>query len=196
MNYLAHAYLSFEQPGILTGNMISDFVKGKKRYDFPPEIQLGIALHREIDRFTDSHPATREAKNIFRPAYRLYSGSLVDVINDHFLATDENEFSEESFRLFSIKTYNLLDGYAGFFPEKFGRMYPYMKNQNWLYNYRYRRGIEKSLGGVVRRSRYMTESDTAFRLFNEHYDMLRQCYRSFFPEVKNLALQYLQQLND
>ena len=30
MNYLAHAYLSFGDPGILTGNMISDFVKGKR----------------------------------------------------------------------------------------------------------------------------------------------------------------------
>ena len=30
MNYLAHAYLSFGDPDVLTGNMISDFVKGKK----------------------------------------------------------------------------------------------------------------------------------------------------------------------
>jgi acyl carrier protein phosphodiesterase len=29
MNYLAHAVLSFQQPDILTGNMISDFVKGR-----------------------------------------------------------------------------------------------------------------------------------------------------------------------
>ena len=31
MNYLAHAYLSFGDPDILAGNMISDFVKGKKK---------------------------------------------------------------------------------------------------------------------------------------------------------------------
>jgi hypothetical protein len=29
MNYLAHAYLSFNEPDILVGNLISDFVKGK-----------------------------------------------------------------------------------------------------------------------------------------------------------------------
>jgi acyl carrier protein phosphodiesterase len=39
MNYLAHAYLSFNQPEILVGNMISDFVKGKKKFDFAPGIQ-------------------------------------------------------------------------------------------------------------------------------------------------------------
>jgi acyl carrier protein phosphodiesterase len=73
MNYLAHAYLSFNRPGILVGNMISDFVKGKKKYDYPEEIQEGIAVHREIDRFTDVNPVTKEAKQIFRPAYRLYA---------------------------------------------------------------------------------------------------------------------------
>ncbi len=35
MNYLAHAYLSFNDPEILVGNMISDFVKGKKKFDYP-----------------------------------------------------------------------------------------------------------------------------------------------------------------
>ena len=62
MNYLAHAYFSFNHTDILTGNMISDFVKGKKKYDYPPGIQKGIALHREIDEFTDAHEATRLAK--------------------------------------------------------------------------------------------------------------------------------------
>lgn len=36
MNYLAHAYLSFNDPEILVGNLISDFVKGKKKFDYPP----------------------------------------------------------------------------------------------------------------------------------------------------------------
>src|SRR6202008_4422095 len=96
MNFLAHAYLSFDQPEILVGNMISDFVKGKKKFDYPANIQKGIALHRFIDSFTDEHEATKEAKEVFRPAYRLYSGAFVDVVYDHFLATDENEFTEDS----------------------------------------------------------------------------------------------------
>lgn len=193
MNYLAHAYLSFNRPGILAGNMISDFVKGKKRYDFPPEIQQGITLHRAIDHFTDNHAVNHQAKNIFRPAYRLYSASLVDVVYDHFLATDENEFNQESLKYFTNRTYKLLDKFSGVFPEKFSMMYPYMKTQNWLYNYRFRWGIEKSLGGVVRRSKYMEESETAFRLFNEHYDTLKQCYSAFFPAVKKMALDFIVQ---
>jgi acyl carrier protein phosphodiesterase len=191
MNFLAHAYLSFHHPGILTGNMISDFVKGKKRYDYPPEIQRGISLHRSIDHFTDGHDATRKAKIIFRPDYRLYDAAIVDVVFDHFLANDESVFDDESLLNFTKDTYVLLDGYIDYFPEKFSRMYPYMKMQNWLYHYRHRQGIEKSLAGLVRRSLYMKESETAFRLFNENFEYLQQCYHDFFPAVKKMALDFI-----
>ena len=35
--------------------MISDYVKGKKKIDYPPDIQKRIMLHRAIDTFTDFH---------------------------------------------------------------------------------------------------------------------------------------------
>jgi acyl carrier protein phosphodiesterase len=196
MNYLAHAYLSFNQPGLLVGNMISDFVKGKKKFDYRQEIQNGITLHREIDHFTDNHFATKEAKDIFRPAYRLYAGSFIDVVYDHFLALDENEFRDDSLKSFTITTYSILDKYTDQFPEKFLAMYPYMKAHNWLYHYRYKEGIQKSLGGVVRRSKYLEESDTAFLLFTEHYDTLKQLYCLFFPEVKVMAMNFTKQLDN
>jgi acyl carrier protein phosphodiesterase len=96
MNYLAHAYLSFDDEEILTGNIISDFVKGKKKFDYPSRIQAGINLHRIIDNFTDQHEATREAKEFLRPHYRLYSGAFVDVVYDHFLANDKTVFSNST----------------------------------------------------------------------------------------------------
>jgi acyl carrier protein phosphodiesterase len=187
MNYLAHAYLSFNDPGILVGNMISDFVKGKKKFDYPERIQQGIALHRDIDHFTDTHEATREAKNVFRPDYRLYSGAFVDVVYDHFLATDENEFTEKSLLGFSQGVYAVLDQHLENLAPRFNLMYPYMKQHNWLYNYRTRWGIEKSLGGVVRRAAYLEESDTAFRLFEKHYQPLQECYRHFWAAIKPFA---------
>jgi len=177
------------------GNMISDFVKGKRKYDYPGQIQQGIAVHREIDRFTDAHPVTKEAKEIFRPAYRLYAGSLMDVVYDHFLALDENEFTDEGLKTFTINSYALLDQFTDQFPEKFDRMYPYMKAQNWLYNYRYRQGIERSLAGLVRRAKYLEESDTAYLLFNEHYDQLKNLYQLFFPELKLMTVNFLKQFD-
>jgi len=187
INFLAHAYLSFNDPEILVGNMISDFVKGKKQFDFPPGIQKGIALHRAIDTFTDAHETTRKAKEFFRPHYRLYAGAFVDVIFDHFLAADETEFIEPSLHDFSLQVYSSLDKHEQWLPERFALMFPYMKEHNWLYNYRTRRGAGKSLGGVVRRAAYLTESETAFRLFEEHYQLLQLCYRHFWEELKPFA---------
>lgn len=181
MNYLAHAYLSFQHPEILVGNMISDYVKGKKKFDYPPGIQEGIEIHRFIDTFTDDHVINKRAKDVFRPHYRLYAGAFVDVVYDHFLATDPGIFNNESLFRFAEQTYAALQPFTPVFPEKFRTMFPYMKSQNWLYNYRERWGMEKSLAGVVRRSAYLTESETAFRLFEEHYTVLRECYEAFFP---------------
>lgn len=167
--------------------MISDFVKGKKKFDYPVAVQKGIALHRSIDTFTDAHAATKEAKEIFRPGYRLYAGAFVDVVYDHYLATDANEFAEQSLFDFSQQVYETLDKYVSLFPPVFSHMYPYMKQHNWLYNYREKWGIEKSLGGVVRRSLHLQESDTAYRLFEENYQPLQGCYRHFWADLKPFA---------
>lgn len=144
-------------------------------------------LHRAIDLFTDSHEATAEAKKVFRPDYRLYSGAFVDVIYDHFLANDKNEFDEDSLLAFSLNVYNHLDQHADWLPDRFALMYPYMKTHNWLYNYRTRTGTDKSLAGVVRRAAYLTESETASRLFEKHYQLLEDCYRHFWSSVKAFA---------
>lgn len=194
MNYLAHAYLSFQSSEILVGNIISDFVKGKRKFDYPIDIQKGITLHREIDRFTDIHQATKEAKEIFRPAYRLYSGALVDVLYDHFLAVDESEFPGNSLFDFTQQVYTSLDEQMQWLPERFVHMFPYMKNENWLFNYRTLEGIRKSLGGLIYRSAYLTESDTAFKLFKEHYQLLQQYYRHFWSEAKPFAQQQFELL--
>jgi acyl carrier protein phosphodiesterase len=187
MNHLAHAYLSFNQPEIIVGNLISDFVKGRKKFDYPAGIRHGIALHRIIDTFIDTHETTRKAKEIFRPHYRLYSGAIVDVIYDHFLATDPHEFSDGSLLDFSTSIYDSLEQRSNWFPPGFAMVFPYMKRQNWLYGYRSREGIANALKGLAHRAAYMDESVVAFRLFEEHYQLLRDCYRQFWVEGKSYA---------
>lgn len=187
MNYLAHAYLSFNQPEILVGNLISDFVKGKKKFSFSEGIQKGIHLHREIDNFTDTHPATREAKEIFRPAYRLYAGAFMDVVYDHFLALDKKAFPAESLLPFSVTTYTLVEPFLPVLPEPFQKMFPYMKQHNWLYNYQYPWGIERSMAGLVRRSAWLSDSSTAFGLFERHHPDLQVFYDVFFPALKKFV---------
>lgn len=194
MNYLAHAYLSFHQPDILVGNMISDFVKGKKQFDYAAGIQKGIQLHRAIDSFTDKHLVTKEAKLFFKPAVGAYAGAFMDVVYDHFLALDEMELTAEGWKAFSEEVYLQLARYHSVLPEKFGRMLPFMTNQDWLYNYRFKWGIENSFAGVARRATYLAGSTQAFEFFEKYYAELGQYSREFLPDVKNFARSHLDTL--
>lgn len=195
MNYLAHAYLSFNQPEVLVGNMISDYVKGKTQYNFSPTVQAGIRLHRAIDDFTDHHSATKEIMNLFRPYYRLYSGAFVDIVYDYFLANDRQEFnSDETLMAFSNQTYAALQNYTEVFPIKFKGMFPYMVSQNWLYNYQFDYGIQKSFNGLVYRAAYLNESDIAFEIFQQNKIIIEEQYHIFFDSVKKFATYTLQDL--
>lgn len=191
MNYLAHAYLSFNHDEIVLGNLISDFVKGKKQYDYSTGIQIGIKLHRAIDTFTDLHPATKAARLFLKPSVGLYSGAFVDVIYDHFLATDTKIFPDNSLKAFAANTYDTLFKYSVILPEKFQFILPYMKEQNWLYHYKTMEGIEQSFNGVVRRAKYLQSSSQAFKAFEMHYLSLQKCYCEFFPSLNQFAAQQL-----
>lgn len=188
MNYLAHAYLSFGNDEILLGNMISDFVKGKKQYLYPPVVHKGILLHRAIDDFTDTHPVTQKAKSVFKTAYRLYSGAFIDVVYDHFLAIEQMAFANDGALFdFSQKTYKQLEKQMAIMPSAFERMFSYMQSQNWLYGYRTLPGIYQSFGGLVRRAAYLQDSTPAIRIFDQHYNFLQSCFNEFWEDIRFFA---------
>jgi len=195
MNFLAHAHLSFLQPHILIGNMINDFVKGKKQFEYPSSIQYGIQLHRAIDHFTDNHALTHEMKAFFKPHYRLYSGVFTDVVYDHFLANDITEFAtEDALKDFAHSSYQILEENFSLLPPSFQRVLPYMVKQDWFYFYRSRAGIERSFQGLAQRSVYLEESAVAFDIFNTYYNEMQLLYAGFYPDLKTFAAHQLQQL--
>ncbi|MBK7884974.1 MAG: DUF479 domain-containing protein [Chitinophagaceae bacterium] len=188
MNYLAHAYLSFNHPEILIGNMSADFIKGKTQFSYSILIQKGIQLHRAIDAFTDEHPVTRQLKYYFQHTYRLYSGAFADIVYDHFLANDKTIFkSDQELLFFTQHVYGILQQNATQLPSPFQNILPYMVNQNWLYNYQFKEGIRKSFGGLVRKAAYLNESDIAFTLFNNHYEQIEKLYLEFFIQLQSYA---------
>jgi acyl carrier protein phosphodiesterase len=193
MNYLAHAYLSFGIPEITVGNLISDFVKGKKKNDYPVAIQRGIMLHRSIDTFTDSHDATRRAKSYFRDAYGLYAGPLTDIVYDHFLANDPHIFPlmDGGLKHFAQGIYRQVESMAPLLPERFAHVFYYMRTQDWLSHYGERIAIRNSFAGLARRARYMPDPGEAGRLFETHYIDLAACYQDFFPSLEEFARRML-----
>ncbi|MBS1946847.1 MAG: DUF479 domain-containing protein [Bacteroidetes bacterium] len=194
MNYLAHAYLSFNNPEILLGNMISDFVKGKKKFEYPAIVQKGIALHRAIDEFTDNHETTKKAKRIFKTEYGLYAGAFIDIAYDYFLANDKNIFPSESLSDFSNFAYQKIQSQQQFFPEKFSPVFYYMQLHNWLYNYQFKEAIAKSFRGLAYRAAYIKDAAAAISIFENNIDELKNCYDAFFPSLKQFSFQKFCQL--
>jgi acyl carrier protein phosphodiesterase len=184
MNFLAHAYLSFGTDAVLVGNVVSDFVKGKAWEIYPTGVQHGIRLHRMIDDFTDTHPVFRAARGYLAPAVGRYSGAFLDIIYDHFLATDPTRFTPEALADFAQHVYKVVEEWDGQLPTGFVQTFAYMKQQNWLYNYSLREGVARSLEGMVRRAHYLPAGAPVYALFERHYGALGDSYRTFFPELE------------
>lgn len=185
MNYLGHAYLSFENEDILCGNMMGDFVKGKAALEeYPEGIKRGLMLHRHIDTFTDEHPAISAAKQLFRPAYGLYSGALTDIIMDYFIANDAELFPDSvSLDAFAQKVYRQLGTKINYFPDRFLPYYESMVLHNWLVHYRSEEGLKRSLSGLMRRAKKLQEIERAFGLFLLHKADLHHQYTLFIRDI-------------
>lgn len=186
MNYLGHAYLSFNEPEILIGNLLGDYVKGSKILEtFPEGIKKGIILHRHIDEYTDKHIANSLAKNLFRPDYQLYAGAFVDTLYDHFLANDPRHFNHESdLKQFAEGVYQTLRTYWEYIPSNAQFALENMIQFDWLYNYRTIKGIEKSFNGLANKAEYISDSSKAYQTAIRHYYELNQRYYEFIDDVE------------
>jgi acyl carrier protein phosphodiesterase len=144
VNYLAHAFLSSNTDEML-GNIIADSVKGNKYLLFPESISQGIVLHRKIDFFADIHPIFRESKARINPSLRRYSGIIIDIFYDHFLASRWTDYSDATLTEFSQEVYRVLYANYEILPEKFKSFLPRMVQYDYLYNYAFADGLERAL---------------------------------------------------
>lgn len=188
MNFLAHLYLSGADPKVKIGNFIGDFVKGRNLSEqFESGIVKGIALHREIDAFTDKHPIVLESKKRLRPKYRHYSPVVIDVFYDHFLAVNWATYSHQPLADFAREAYATLEKHKALLPDQVNQMMPYMVKGNWLVNYSYTEGIHRTLSGMARRTPYESKMEEATQDLQLHYSEFQEEFSRFFPELKAYA---------
>lgn len=187
MNFLAHLYLSKNNKNILIGNFIADAVKGKKYKEYPKEIQTGILLHREIDNYTDNHPVVKKSKRRLNERYKHYDGVIIDILYDHFLAKNWNNYSEIPLDVYAENIYNLLNGHLETFPDKIQYMLPYMIEYNWLVSYSSVAGIGLVLEGMNRRTKGVSKMDLAIEDLKKYYNEFEVDFTSFFKELQQFS---------
>ncbi|WP_289661341.1 acyl carrier protein phosphodiesterase [Flavobacterium panacagri] len=184
MNFLAHIYLSGENDLIKIGNFMADGIRGKQFEHFPEDVQRGILLHRFIDTYTDSHDIFRKSTKRLHDRYHHYSGVIVDIVYDHFLAKNWTKYSDEKLETFINRFYNSLHDNYDILTEKTQGLMPYMIERNWLLSYRTTEGIHQILTQMDRRSKNISKMQYAVEELNEFYDDFEEEFTSFFEEIK------------
>ncbi len=194
MNFLAHLYLSGNDKEIIAGNFMGDFVKGREKIKtYSPGIARGIMLHRAIDMFTDSHPITAQSKARLRSKYRHYSGVIVDVFYDHFLANNWTRFHEVPLQEYSQYAYEVIHAFKSILPEEAKHMLPYMVQYNWLYNYKSIEGINRTLTGMSRRTSFESQMQHASKDLEIFYEDFKMEFDIFFPQIKKHCEDWLKE---
>ena len=183
MNFLGHFYLSGEDDGLLIGNFIADFVKGKNYENFPKEISKGILMHREIDYFTDNHPTFRKSKSRLMGKYRHYGAVIIDVFYDHFLAANFSKFHKMDLNQFAQQCYSVVEKYLEQIPEKSKIVFRYMRRDNWLMRYQTIEGIDSSLTGMSKRTKFNSGMELAVNDLKLNYEELKNDFLDFFDEI-------------
>ena len=183
MNFLAHIYLSGDNDLMKIGNFMADGIHGKHFDTFPIEIQKGIILHRAIDTFTDAHPIFRQSTKRLHANYHHYSGIIVDIFYDHFLAKNWSHYSDERLEDYSECFYqSLRDNYSDLTP-KTQKMMPYMIDYNWLLSYKTIEGIESVLAKMdirMKRDSIMRFSVAELRTY---YSEFESEFTAFFEDL-------------
>lgn len=183
MNFLAHIYLSGNNEDIIIGNFIADRIKGKKYLKYPIGIQKGIILHRAIDTFTDAHPIVRQSTKRLHQNYGHYSGIIVDILYDHFLAKNWSIYSKVPLSEFVTKFYELLKDNFNLLPMRIQKMMPFMIADNWLLSYATIPGISKILYQMDYRTQNKSKMNLAVSELEEFYTEFESEFSAFFKEL-------------
>lgn len=183
MNFLAHIYLSGDHKLITIGNFVADGVRGNKYKLYPIEIQAGIQLHREIDTFTDAHPVFRKCTKRLHKGYSHYSGVIVDIFFDHFLAKNWKQYSDTPLGSFIDDFYKNLNAHLDILPPKFQRLTPIMIEGNWLLSYATIGGIQLVLNGMNKRTKGLSKMNEATKELKDFYEDFETDFTVFFAEL-------------
>ncbi len=183
LNFLAHLYLSEAQEEVLLGNFIADGIKGKQLDRYSAGIQKGVRLHREIDRYTDSHRVFKQSMSRIIRNFSKYSAVVVDLYYDHFLAREWKHFTDEPLIKFVSEKYDLLIKYYRILPPRYNRILPYMVRYNWLLAYRELDGLHRVFQGMSRRAVFDSHMEDAVKVLKRHYSDLKADFMEFFPDI-------------
>lgn len=195
MNYLAHVYLSGTNDLLKIGNFMADSIKGTDYEKFEIELKRGILLHRHIDSFTDAHPIYRKSKHRLHEKYGHYSGVIMDILYDHFLAKNWVKYSNEKLEDYAANFYQLLQDNFEILTDRIKGLMPYMIARNWFVSYATIAGIEVILFQMDYKTKHRANMQEAIVELQAFYLEFETEFFLFFDELRTSCQQKIIELN-
>ncbi|MBK8492133.1 MAG: DUF479 domain-containing protein [Saprospirales bacterium] len=183
MNFLAHAYLSFDIPHLVVGNFLGDFLRHSEAQALPPSIQEGIRLHRKIDTYTDSHPSVKEGTARIRTFHGKYAPVVVDMFYDYLLSAHWKEYHELPLPQFSRSVYGILESHLPIMPSRLQERVPRMIAGDWLTSYSTPDGMVYAFDRIKYRASKPEWFENAFQNLINNWDPFVADFSNFFPDL-------------
>lgn len=187
MNFLAHLFLSKDNPKEMVGNFIGDHVKGGSFKQYPPEIASGILLHREIDHYTDSHEIPKASIVLLKPIYGRYAGVVTDVLYDHYLASGFERYSSLSLKTFEAHCFKNLYANYSYLPDRVKNFLPKMRAAQRLQAYAHMDGIYESLDIMSRYTSLPDKTSHLKKTFPNIHQTLELQFNTFFLQLLDIS---------
>ncbi|MSU76578.1 MAG: DUF479 domain-containing protein [Gemmataceae bacterium] len=188
MNWLAHVYLAESDIEARLGNLLADLVKGPDRRTMTASFTRGMRLHQAIDIFTDAHPVVHRSRARIYGDYRHFTGILVDVFYDHYLALDWDRYAAEPLDAFTARLYADIRAHPITLPADAQAAFNRMLEDDRLGSYRQIDGIAAALQRVSMRLAARTGKEFALeKAVSEllaNFDALRNDFAEFFPALR------------
>ena len=183
MNYLAHLYLAQPTADSHFGNLLGDFGGQRQLTYIPTSVKSALDNHYLVDKFTDTHPLVKEAKQLFSAKRRRFAGVAVDVVFDHFLIAHWQQFNNQSLIDFKHTSYGFLDKRIPVMPTRMQRVVTSMTQNDWFKEYESVDGVGRALDNIAKRIRFTNNFAGTAEDITRHYSELNGLFLAFFPEL-------------
>lgn len=168
---------------MLIGNFMTDFLKKKEEGNYSGRVLDGIKLHRQIDSYTDSHPASLELRAMLRKRHGKYASVVVDLVWDYYLSTNWKLFSGSSLPDFNKGIYEILAKRKEELPIKLREKIDKMMENDFLMAYANKDNMSVSLAWMDKRVNFSSAFKDAVLDIEENHDRIDELFKRFFPDL-------------
>ena len=192
MNHLAHFLLCPADDDLRAGTLIADFARGNDLCAFPPQVELGIRLHRRIDALVDSSPEVAGLKPLVEAPLRRYAGILFDVFFDYALIHTWHAFHAGERSAFGADVYSSLARTEPAMPQTVRAVSQRMRQYDALSSCASHEGCARTLTRIAMRLKRPVALGNGIGVLMRHETRVIDACATLYPALQRASTLYLE----